>query len=225
MHGLPSRAPSTLGLVAALLLAVPAPGPPAERRVAPPSRIEKLGRVLLLEDTRTVGNGELDRLLRDRDRALRRRAALAAGRIGDPALVPTLVDLMNDPEPEVRQMAAFALGLIGDKGGAVERLVASLGDSEAVVRARCAEALGRIGEPRAAADLARFVLNAIPKGAPLLTVRGDDPGSATDPWIELRLALFALGRLKEPKAAEQALLLSGKPRFDWWAATWVAVRM
>jgi len=225
MHGLPSRAPSTLGLVAALLLAVPAPGPPAERRVAPPSRIEKLGRILLLEDTRTAGNGELDRLLRDRDRALRRRAALAAGRIGDPALVPTLVDLMNDPEPEVRQMAAFALGLIGDKGGAVERLVASLGDSEAVVRARSAEALGRIGEPRAAADLARFVLNAIPKGAPLLTVRGDDPGSATDPWIELRLALFALGRLKEPKAAEQALLLSGKPRFDWWAATWVAVRM
>src|SRR5207245_399744 len=99
----------------------------------------------------------------------------------DPVLVPTLIDLMNDPEPEVRQMAAFALGLIGDKG-AVERLVASLGDSEAVVRARCAEALGRIGEPRAAADLARFVLNAIPKGAPLLTVRGDDPGSARDPW-------------------------------------------
>jgi cyclophilin family peptidyl-prolyl cis-trans isomerase/HEAT repeat protein len=120
-------------------------------------------------------------------------------------------------------MAAFALGLIGDKG-AVERLVASLGDSEAIVRARSAEALGRTGDPRAAAEVARFVLGAIPKGAPILTVRGDDPGSATDPWIELRLALFALGRLKEPKAAAEALLLSGKPRFDWWAATWVAMR-
>ena len=224
MHWLPSRHPSRLGLLVSLLLTVASSSPPAEKALAPPSRLEKLGRILALEDSRTVGSGELDRLLRDRDRALRRRAALAAGRIGDPVLVPTLMDLMNDPEPEVRQMAAFALGLIGDKS-ALERLVASLGDSEAVVRARSAEALGRIGEPRAAAELARFVLNAIPKGAPLVTVRGDDPGSASDPWIELRLALLALGRLKEPKAAEQALLLSGKPRFDWWAATWVAVRM
>ncbi len=224
MDWLPSPHPSRLGLLVVLLVAVPSSGARGEKPVALGTRMEKLGRILLLEDTRTVGSGELDRLLRDRDRALRRRAALAAGRIGDPVLVPTLIDLMNDPEPEVRQMAAFALGLIGDKG-AVERLVASLADPEATVRARSAEALGRIGEPRAAADLARFVLNAIPKGAPLLTVRGDDPGSASDPWIELRLALFALGRLKEPKAAEQALLLSGKPRFDWWAATWVAVRM
>ena len=100
-------------------------------------------------------------------------------------------------------MAAFALGLIGDKS-AVDRLVASLGDSEAVVRARAAEALGRIGDPRAAAEVARFVLGAIPKGAPILTVRGDDPGSATDPWIELRLALFALARLKDAKAAAEA---------------------
>jgi cyclophilin family peptidyl-prolyl cis-trans isomerase/HEAT repeat protein len=221
------RSPSLpLGFVLALLLSRPAAVRSAEkpRPLPPPTRIETLGRVLALEDSRSVGEGELDRLLRARDRGIRRRAALAAGRIGDPVLVPTLIDLMNDPEPEVRQMAAFALGLIGDKG-AVERLVASLGDSEAVVRARSAEALGRIGDPRAAADIARFVLAAIPKGAPILTVRGDDPGSATDPWIELRLALFALVRLKEPKAAAEALLLAGKPRFDWWAATWVASRV
>jgi cyclophilin family peptidyl-prolyl cis-trans isomerase/HEAT repeat protein len=209
-----------------LLLSAPEVVSAAEkpRPVPPPARIEILGRVLAFEDSRSVGDGELDRLLRDRDRGIRRRAALAAGRIGDPVVVPTLIDLMNDAEPEVRQMAAFALGLIGDKG-AVDRLVSSLGDSEAVVRARSAEALGRIGDQRAGPELARFVLGAIPKGAPTLTVRGDDPGSATDPWIELRLALFALGRLKEPKAAAEALLLSGKPRFDWWAATWVAMRV
>jgi len=220
------RSPSLpLGLVALLLLS----GPPVRsaekpRPLAPPARIETLGRILALEDSRSVGEGELDRLLRSRDRGIRRRAALAAGRIGDPVLVPTLIDLMNDAEPEVRQMAAFALGLIGDKG-AIERLSASLGDSEAIVRARAAEALGRTGDPRAAADVARFVLGAIPKGAPILTVRGDDPGSATDPWIELRFGLFALGRLKEPKAAAEALLLAGRPRFDWWAATWVAMRV
>ncbi|MFI5006742.1 MAG: HEAT repeat domain-containing protein [Solirubrobacterales bacterium] len=215
-----------LGLLVGLLLSAPAVGRAAEkpRPVPPPARIEVLGRVLAFEDSRSVGEGELDRLLRDRDRGIRRRAALAAGRIGDPVVVPTLIDLMNDAEPEVRQMAAFALGLIGDKG-AIDRLVSSLGDSEVVVRARSAEALGRIGDARAAPELARFILGAIPKGAPILTVRGDDPGSATDPWIELRLALFALGRLKEPKAAAEALLLSGKPRFDWWAATWVAMRV
>ena len=46
---------------------------------------------------------------------VRRRAALAAGRVADPALVPPLVDLMNDQEVEVRRVAAFALGLAGDR--------------------------------------------------------------------------------------------------------------
>ncbi len=213
-----------LGLL--IVFALPAVVEPWEktRPLPPPSRIARLGRVLALEDARSLGDGELERLLRDRDRGVRRRAALAAGRIADPSPLPTLIDLMNDTEPEVRQMSAFAMGLIGDKG-AVERLIAALGDGEAIVRARAVEALGRIGDPRAAPEVARFILNAMPKGAPLLTVRGDDPGSTTDPWIELRLALFALVRLKEPKAAEQALLLAGKPRFDWWAATFVAARL
>jgi cyclophilin family peptidyl-prolyl cis-trans isomerase len=155
---------------------------------------------------------------------VRRRAALAAGRIGDPAPVPVLADLLSDNEPEVRQMAAFALGLIGD-GRAVDRLLASLRDPEAVVRARSAEALGRTGDARAAAELARMVVDALPPGAPLLAVRGDDPGSATDPWVELRLGLFALARLKDARAAETALLAGSKPRFDWWAATWTAMRV
>src|SRR5216684_2544543 len=174
---------------------------------APPHlrRPDKLTRILALEDARSAGGGELDRYLRDPDRSLRRRAALAAGRIADPALVPTLVDLMNDPEPEVRQMSAFAMGLIGDTT-AVDRLVASLGDSDPVVRGRAAEALGRIGDARAAGDVAKLVLAAIPKGAGLVTVRGDDPGSPTDPWLELRLGLLALARLKEGRAVETALL-------------------
>jgi cyclophilin family peptidyl-prolyl cis-trans isomerase/HEAT repeat protein len=58
-----------------------------------------------------------------------------------------------------------------------------------------------------------------------MTVQGDDPGNATDAWAEQRLALFALARLKDPAAAREALLDGGRPRFDWWAATWVAVRL
>src|SRR5262245_34731942 len=171
----------------------------------PVSRIEKLARILSLEDRRSAG--ELDRYLRDTDRGVRRRAALAAGRIGDAALVPTLVELMNDTEAEVRQMSAFALGLIGDRL-AVERLTVSLKDSDSIVRARAAEALGRIGDPRAAAEVGRMVVAALPKADAALTIRGDDPGSASDPWIEPRLGLLALARLKDRAAAEATLLLA-----------------
>lgn len=188
------------------------------------STIAKMTRILAIEDRRSTGSGDLERYIRDPDRRVRRRAALAAGRIGDTALLPALVDLMNDGEAEVRQMSAFALGLLGD-GRAIERLTASLKDSDSVVRGRAAEALGRIGDARAAGDVGRMILEALPKGAPLVTVRGDDPGSPTDPWLELRLGLFALARLKDAKAAESVLLISGKPRFDWWAATYAAMRV
>ena len=58
-----------------------------------------------------------------------------------------------------------------------------------------------------------------------MTVRGDDPGDATAQWGEQRLALFALARLKDVAAARLALLDGGRPRFDWWASTWVAMRL
>ncbi len=218
--GLPGRAEERLTAFAlAVLVVVAAPTPGRSE-----ARIDKMARILALEDQRSLGGGELERYLRDSDRGVRRRAALAAGRVGDAALVPTLVDLMNDGEAEIRQMAAFAMGLIGDRS-AVERLVPSLKDSDATVRARAAEALGHIGDPRAAADVARMVESAIPKNAPLVTVRGDDPGSSSDPWLELRLGLFALARIKDVKTAESVLMSGGKPRFDWWAATWTAMRL
>ena len=187
-------------------------------------RAFKMARLLSLEDRRTTGEGALDRYLHDPDKGVRRRAALAAGRIGDPAAVAPLLELMNDSEAEIRQMTAFALGLLADRR-AVERLSAALKDQDATVRARAAEALGRIGDPRAAADVARLVQDALPKNAPLVTVRGDDPGNPKDPWLELRLGLFALARLKDVPAAEGVLLPGGKPRFDWWAATWTAMRL
>jgi cyclophilin family peptidyl-prolyl cis-trans isomerase/HEAT repeat protein len=183
-----------------------------------------MARLLELEDRRSVGQGELDRYLHDADPGVRRRAALAAGRIGDAALAPSLVELMNDAEPEVRQMAAFALGLLGDRV-AHDRLVAALQDPEAVVRGRAAEALGRIGAPGAAAAVARLAVDSIPPGPRPLTIRGDDAGSSSDPWLPLRLALFALARLKDPAAAESALLEAGRPRFDWWVASYVAMRV
>jgi cyclophilin family peptidyl-prolyl cis-trans isomerase/HEAT repeat protein len=185
--------------------------------------MEKLTRILAGEDRRDF-TADVRLGLGDADRGLRRRAALAAGRIGDPAAVPALVPLLQDPEPEVRQMTAFALGLIGD-ALAVDPLLAALKDPEPVVRGRAAEALGQIGEARAAPAIAQMVVAALPPKAPLVAVRGDDPASLTDPWLEPRLGVFALARLKDARSAQAALLAAGKPRFDWWAATWTAMRL
>ena len=99
-----------LGLLV-VALAVPRASPPPP----PPTRIERLERIAALEDRRTLGGDELVGLLGDADRGIRRRAALAAGRIGHPAAIAPLLTLLADPEVEVRQMTAFALGLIGDR--------------------------------------------------------------------------------------------------------------
>ena len=168
-----ARAGTVLGLLMAMGGGV---GEAKDEAPPPPTHTRTLGRLLEMEDARSTGDGELARLVRHPEPGIRRRAALAAGRIGDPALVPGLLDLMNDQEVEVRQMAAFALGLLGD-AAAVERLIAALADSHPIVRGRAAEALGRIGDRRAAPDLARFVAKTTPRVDGSVAVRGDDPGS------------------------------------------------
>ena len=58
---------------------------------------------------------DLIRLLGDNEARVRRRAALAIGRVGLAEGVEPLTRLLADGEIEVRQMAAFALGLIGER--------------------------------------------------------------------------------------------------------------
>jgi cyclophilin family peptidyl-prolyl cis-trans isomerase/HEAT repeat protein len=79
-----------------------------------------------------------------RNANVRSRAALAAGRIGDPAAVADLVTLLRDDEPFVRAMAAFALGEVEDQSGA-NALLGTLKDTkDPVLRARAIEALGKL---------------------------------------------------------------------------------
>ena len=188
------------------------------------ARAPKLTRVIELEQARSIGGGELERYLSDGDAGVRRRALLAAGRIGDAQITGSVVELLTDRQAEVRQMAALALGLLRDRA-AVAPLRNALSDTDPVVRARVAEALGRIGDPATAEDVARMLLAALPRGARLITVRGDDPGSPSDPWLELRLGLFSLAALGDIRAAERVLLLDGQARFDWWAAAYAAARL
>lgn len=199
------------------------PGRPAPD---PLSRLETFARILVLEDSRTLEAGTLQSFLSSDDPAIRRRAAVAAGRIGDPLAVARLVQKLSDPEVEVRRSAAFALGLIGSVES-VAALTTSLSDADAITRGRAAEALGRIGQASSAPAIAAAFKRALPKGSETpLRIRGDDPSRADDPWVELRLYLFALARLKNVDAFTTAVLgPDGAPVIDWWASVWAAMRI
>lgn len=80
---------------------------------------------------------------RDRVTALR-----AAGAAAGPALRPTLVALLGDPEAEVAAAAAAALGTPGN-ADAVPALKAALGHADARVRMAAIRGLGRIQGPAA----------------------------------------------------------------------------
>ena len=116
----------------------------AQRRGVP---VPIHARILQLEDERDVSNGELIRLLADHSAAVRERAALALGRIGDKRAIGALQEsLRRDAVESVRLMAAFALGEIEDASSS-DGLLQSLDDKTQpiTIRARIIEALGKVG--------------------------------------------------------------------------------
>ncbi len=183
-------------------LADPAPGSSAGAGVAPPSAVPVPPRADLLA------------LLEAPEAHLRRRAALAVGRVGLPDGVDALVGLLADPEPEVRQMAAFGLGLIGDPG-AGEVLVDALDDPAPAVQGRAAQALARLGADSEAPAIGAMVRRHVTSAYDL------DPDDMTYPQSDsveaFRLGLHALGELKafEP-LAEAVLGEDARPILWWW---------
>ncbi len=123
--------------------------PPPERTMRPapvvrPIPDEVTLRIMRAEDERRWEPTDLGVLLFDTDARVRRRAALAAGRIGDERAVASLIGLLqNDKEQSVRAMAAFALGET-ETVAAGPVLTAQLSNKSAEVRARAIEALGKI---------------------------------------------------------------------------------
>ena len=79
--------------------------------------------MLAAEDAREYPARAFGRAVVAPDSLVRRVAALAAGRIGDPRATPLLVPLLSDPDSTVRVAAAFALGLLRDDGAAVQPLI------------------------------------------------------------------------------------------------------
>ena len=144
---------------------------------------------------------------------LRRRAALAVGRVGLAAGVDALAGLLADPEPEVRQMAAFGLGLIGDPG-AVDLLVDALDDPAPPVQGRAAQALARLGADSAAPAIGAMVRRHVTSAYDL------DPDDMTYPQgasVEaFRLGLYALGELQAFEPLSEAVLDEDSRPILWW---------
>jgi cyclophilin family peptidyl-prolyl cis-trans isomerase/HEAT repeat protein len=197
-------------------------GPKAAPEVtpsAPPAVFEqKMRWILQLEDQRQLrgGGGDLVALLGDSEARVRRRAALAIGRVRLPEPVPALTGVMqSDSDPEVRQMAAFALGLIGDTA-ASPALMTALNDPDPLIQGRAAEALGMIGDKAAAQAITQMVSTHVTGGA-LTGIDPDDMAYPKAPPAEaVRLGAYAMVRLGSYDGLASAFLEQGRPRSRWW---------
>ena len=168
---------------------------------------------------------DLVRLLTDEDPRIRRRAALAIGRVGLSEGVKPLVALLKDTDPEVRQMAAFALGLIGDRSAA-PTLITALDDESPLVKGGVAEALGLVGDANAADAIGKMAKQIVDSGA-LSEVPGDSEDTRRDTQASaVRLALYALVRLKAYEPMASAVLdQAGQPRVRWWPVAYALQRI
>lgn len=228
--------------VATACASAPPPSPPPV--VAPPYEA-KIASVLRLEDGRVLEDAQsrpvtpppgvdsrgrplpapprppaldLVTLLGDTDARVRRRAALAIGRVGLPAGVTPLVGRLQDPDADVRAMVAFALGLLGD-ASAVDPLVTALGDPSALVKGRAAHALGLLGPDkagRAAASISQMVRQLVEAGA-IANPPADDAKPIPVEADAVRRGLIALTALRSYDGLATAVLdPQGRPRSSWW---------
>ena len=168
---------------------------------------------------------DLIRLLSDDEARIRRRAALAVGRVALAEGVQPLVGVLTDKDPEVRQMAAFALGLLGERS-ARDPLVAALGDASPLVQGSAAEALGLIGDVTAADALGTLVAQVVQSG--VLAQPPDEGGDVLrdTPTAACRLAIYALVRLKAyPQLAAAVLDGAGQPKVRWWPVAFALQRL
>ncbi len=112
--------------------------------------VEQLAPVLAAEDARTFQPARFRSALVAPDSLVRRLAAMAAGRIGDPQATPLLVPLLSDPDSTVRVAAAFAMGLLRDTAGAQPLMdrITGLPALDGPTAQEAITALAKIGGPR-----------------------------------------------------------------------------
>ena len=108
------------------------------------------------EQGRRAGIGTLQETL---DREVRVDALVAAGRLGDPAVLGDVLPLMDQKEIAMREAATFTLGRSGDRR-AVAPLIKALDDSRPSVQALACLGLAQIDDPRVGPALIRTLSDA-----------------------------------------------------------------
>jgi cyclophilin family peptidyl-prolyl cis-trans isomerase/HEAT repeat protein len=167
---------------------------------------------------------DLTKLLTDSEARIRRRAALAVGRVGLAEGAAPLQPLLSDADPDVRQTAAFALGLLADKSS-VPMLTTALQDADPRVRGRAAEALGLIGDTASAAAVGQMVSGYVKAGA-IASMAPDEEQWGKSPEADaVRLGLFALVRQKGYEALASAIADSSGKVSGWWPIAFALQRI
>lgn len=152
-----SRGRGVLGAAAlAAALAIPGcagssagPAGPAEERPVAPSRrfastSEAEAALLEAEDRRSWDEGLMASAAHSSEGAVRTRAALAIGRIGEERGGAMLTRLLSDTSRDVRSAAAFACQILGDVS-LTPHLIPLLSDSDKEVARSAAKAIGFLG--------------------------------------------------------------------------------
>src|SRR5437667_234237 len=187
--------------------------------------VSELARVLAAADARAFDPALFGEALRHPEPLVRRQAALAAGRIGDPAAVDALVEALGDSNQGVAAAAAFGLGLLKESR-AVAPLLALVrsvpATSQGPPQTEAVTALARIGGDDGARALrellglgttAGVATSAVQSAALLdawrLGPRAPVPaliGYARDPDITGRWrALYSLAQLRVARAVTTLL--------------------
>ncbi len=215
-HSAGARARALLGVVSAAALAAACtpsqPGAPAPRATRAPIQlsdpdIHGIAALLRLEDQRELDTAAIAAYARSATPEVRRRAYLAAGRIGGPGGVPILRAGLHDSVPPVRAAAAFGLGLLRETASvrllsAVAMFDSSVGAGEAVA------AVGRMTGTQARSSIARVLaLGREPArsfGARVYTASGKPP--APRPPEVIARALLAVWRFPRDTAVTAVVL-------------------
>ena len=208
-----------------LLVALPAaaqqPAPSTDETL-----VGQLAALLAAADARRLDASAIREALANPNPAVRRQAALAAGRIGDAAAVDLLVPVLGDTTPAVQAAAAFALGLLKDARALpplLQLVRAAPAAGQGAPQVEAVTAIAKIGGDEGARALLEIIATGSPGAPPPIppvvaaAVLESWRLGARAPVTELiafaespdlnarSRALYALGRLRTPRGAARLL--------------------
>jgi len=150
-------------------------------------RLETVAKLLRAEDTRTFDRDLLSSAAASSDPWLRKKSALAAGRIRDPEATELIAGLLRDPDAAVRRAAAFAAGVPAEPR-LVPPLIRALADPDAATASAAAFALGKIG----GSDATGALLSVLDSASPARAAAAMALFRSEEPRVRERLALLAV---------------------------------